>query len=69
MPNKIVSKMVEIEGHNIAKKGGEVPKKSAAMYGMMAAIDNQSDLKSLVIKIIDGFFTPKREDNTKEISP
>ena len=69
MPKKMVSKMVEKEGDNIAKQGGEVPKKSAAMYGMMAAIDNQSDLKSLVIKIIDSFFTPKREDNSKEISP
>ena len=66
MPKNMVSKMVAKEGENISNQGGEMPKKSAAMYGMMAAIDNQSDLKGLVIKVLDSFFTPKRENKTQE---
>jgi hypothetical protein len=34
-------------------KGADLPRRSAAMYGMMASLPNQGDLNELVLDLLD----------------
>ncbi|MCO6452006.1 MAG: aspartate aminotransferase family protein [Caldilineales bacterium] len=38
--------------------GGSLPKRSAAMYGMMGVLPNRGDLQELVLDLVEGFTTP-----------
>jgi len=69
MPGSVVDKMVKKESDSIKKNGGDVPVRTAAMYGMMGAIKDEGNLKELVLSVMDGFFDPrndKRKDAKKE---
>lgn len=60
LPEKQMSKLTQAA----AKMGGTgVPKRSAAMYGMMGALPNEGDVKDLVISILEGMnsLEPKEE--------
>ncbi|RME83592.1 MAG: aminotransferase class V-fold PLP-dependent enzyme, partial [Caldilineae bacterium] len=40
--------------------GGELPKRSAALYGMMGTLPNRGDLKELVLDLVEGFTDPRQ---------
>jgi hypothetical protein len=39
-------------------KGADLPRRSAAMYGMMASLPNQGDLNELVLDLLDSLTQP-----------
>ena len=39
-------------------KGSQLPKRSAAMYGMMAELPNRGDLNEMVLDILDKWTRP-----------
>ena len=45
-------------------KGAQLPKRSAAMYGMMASLPNRGDLNELVLDLLDQFTRPEGEPDT-----
>lgn len=51
LPEKWVSALTKMVG----AKGGGVPKRTAAMYGMMGALPNKGDIKELVLDFIEKF--------------
>ena len=42
-------------------QGTDVPKRSAAMYGMMGSLPNRGDLGELVMDFLDKLTTPRRD--------
>ncbi|MDX2001852.1 MAG: aspartate aminotransferase family protein [Chitinophagales bacterium] len=51
LPEKQMSKLTQA----VAKMGGTgVPKRSAAMYGVMGAISNEGDLNEILLNLMDG---------------
>ncbi|MBI2521049.1 MAG: aspartate aminotransferase family protein [Bdellovibrio sp.] len=59
MPQGLVSKMIRNEGQAIRDNHGAIPKRTAAMYGMLSSIQSEGDLIELVLNIMDGIFTQK----------
>jgi hypothetical protein len=51
LPEKIVSDLVSRASSLF---GAGVPKRSAAMYGMMASLPNRGDVNELVLDVLDG---------------
>lgn len=52
LPQKLSGKLLS----SLAKIGGSgVPKRSAAMYGMMGSLPNQGDLHDVVMELVEGF--------------
>jgi glutamate/tyrosine decarboxylase-like PLP-dependent enzyme len=43
-----------------AQVGGGVPKRSAAMYGMMGTLPNRGDIKEVVLDLVEQFTTPQK---------
>lgn len=58
MPKNMVSKMVKKEGQNVGVSDKR-PEKMAPMYGMMAAITDNSDRETLVKDALDNLFSPR----------
>lgn len=58
MPKNMVSKMVKKEGQNVGATD-ERPAKLAPMYGMMAAITDNTDRETLVKDALDNLFSPR----------
>ena len=53
MPGWVASKVTSVASEHLGVGGGDVPKRSAAMYGMMAALPNRGDLETIVVDILD----------------
>jgi glutamate/tyrosine decarboxylase-like PLP-dependent enzyme len=53
LPEKLVSELAGRASSLTGTKGGQLPGRSAAMYGMMASLPNQGDLDELVLDILD----------------
>ncbi len=53
LPEKTVSELIG-RAAGLFSKGGGVPKRSAAMYGMMASLPNRGDVNELVLDLLDG---------------
>ena len=53
MPARVASKVTSVASEKLGVGSGDVPKRSAAMYGMMAALPNRGDLESIVTDILD----------------
>ncbi len=49
LPAPLVSKATQVISERLGLDGTELPSRSAAMYGLMAALPNRGDLKTLVI--------------------
>lgn len=58
MPKNLVSKMIKKEGQNVGVSDKR-PEKMAPMYGMMAAITDNSDRETLVKDALDNLFSPR----------
>ncbi len=53
LPEKTMSDLTTRASSLIGVSGGTMPKRSAAMYGMMASLPNRSDLDEMVLDILD----------------
>jgi hypothetical protein len=53
LPKRVVSKVTQVASSRFGLSDGEMPKRSAAMYGMMAALPNKGDLTEVVIDALD----------------
>ncbi len=53
LPEKTVSDLT-LRASVLLGKGGGLPKRSAAMYGMMASLPNRGDVNEIVLDILDG---------------
>jgi glutamate/tyrosine decarboxylase-like PLP-dependent enzyme len=60
LPARVVTKITESASERFGIRGAELPKRSAAMYGMMASLPNRGDLHSLVIDALDRMTRPSR---------
>jgi hypothetical protein len=60
LPARVVTKITEAATERLGVRGGEIPKKSAAMYGMMAVLPNRGDLRTVVIDALDRMTRPTR---------
>lgn len=57
LPERIVSQLTA-RASVLFGGGVGLPKRSAAMYGMMGTLPNRGDLKELVLDLVEGFTTP-----------
>ena len=64
LPTAVVSKATAVASKAMGIGDGELPKKSAAMYGMMAKLPNRGDVRGLVIDALDNLLS---YDSAKEI--
>ncbi len=62
LPSRVVTKITEAASERLGFEGDELPKRSAAMYGMMATLPNRGDLHTLVIDVLDKMTRPARSD-------
>ena len=62
LPPKLMS---DLAARASARVGAAVPKRSAAMYGMMASLPNRGDVNELVLDVLDGL-TRVEEKNQKQ---
>jgi hypothetical protein len=53
LPERLISKLTSSASALTGVKGSELPKRSAAMYGMMAELPNRGDLDEMVLDILD----------------
>lgn len=60
LPARVVTKITEVASEKFGIDSGEFPKRSAAMYGMMASLPNRGDLHTLVIDALDKMTRPTR---------
>lgn len=60
LPARVVTKITESASERFGIGGAELPKRSAAMYGMMANLPNRGDLHTLVIDALDRMTRPPR---------
>jgi glutamate/tyrosine decarboxylase-like PLP-dependent enzyme len=60
LPARVVTKITEAATERLGVRGGEIPKRSAAMYGMMAVLPNRGDLRTVVIDALDRMTRPTR---------
>lgn len=69
LPGPVVSKATAIASKAMGVGGGaELPKKSAAMYGLMAQLPNRGDVQSLVIDALDQLLRYKPEKEIQIIA-
>lgn len=59
LPEKVVSKLTSF-GSNMGGEG--IPKRQAAMYGMMGVLPNRGDLHTIVLDMLDKLNTPTPQD-------
>ena len=60
LPSRIVTKITGVATSKFGLDAGDMPKRSAAMYGMMATLPNRGDLHTLVIDALDKMTHPTR---------
>jgi glutamate/tyrosine decarboxylase-like PLP-dependent enzyme len=53
LPEKLMSALVSRATPVMGLKGGRMPRRSAAMYGMMASLPNRGDLDEIVLDLLD----------------
>jgi glutamate/tyrosine decarboxylase-like PLP-dependent enzyme len=60
LPSRVVTKITEVATARFGLNAGDIPKRSAAMYGMMATLPNRGDLQTLVLDALDKMTRPSR---------
>lgn len=58
IPGPVASRVTKVASKYLGVGSGELPTKTAAMYGMMAALPNRGDLQTMVIDILDKLTRP-----------
>ena len=58
LPPRLLSKLTAAASSMTGVKGSQLPKRSAAMYGMMAELPNRGDLNEMVLDILDQWTRP-----------
>lgn len=72
LPSPLISKATAVASKAMGVgQGGELPKKSAAMYGMMAQLPNRGDVHALVIDALDQLlrYQPDKEIKLEAPAP
>ena len=65
LPSKLVTRVTRAASSAMGMAGGgELPKRSAAMYGLMTSLPNRGDLTTMVVELLDKM---TRYDPAKEI--
>jgi glutamate/tyrosine decarboxylase-like PLP-dependent enzyme len=59
LPERLISKLSSSASALTGVKGSHLPKRSAAMYGMMAELPNRGDLDEMVLDILDQLTRPE----------
>jgi hypothetical protein len=59
LPEGLVSRLTSRASAMLGVKGASLPKRSAAMYGMMGSLPNRGDLKEVVLDLVEQFTTPQ----------
>jgi glutamate/tyrosine decarboxylase-like PLP-dependent enzyme len=59
LPPRLMSALVARSSSVTGLKGADLPRRSAAMYGMMASLPNQGDLSELVLDVLDSLTQPE----------
>ena len=59
LPAKLVSEFAARVSSVMGLEGGQLPKRSAAMYGMMASLPNKGDLNEIVLDLLDQLTQPE----------
>jgi sphinganine-1-phosphate aldolase len=59
LPKTFVSRLTSRASSLVGVKGASLPKRSAAMYGMMGSLPNRGDLKELVLDLVEQFTMPQ----------
>lgn len=67
VPAPIITKATQVASKAMGVGSGELPKKSAAMYGMMAKLPNRGDVKELVIDALDGMLRYNADHEIKMV--
>jgi len=60
LPAKLVSQLTARSSSVTGLKGAQLPKRSAAMYGMMACLPNRGDLDEIVLDLLDQWTRPEK---------
>jgi glutamate/tyrosine decarboxylase-like PLP-dependent enzyme len=58
LPGTLVSRLTAAAGARFRFEGSSAPKRSAALYGMMAALPNRGDLATLAVDLLDRMTRP-----------
>lgn len=58
LPRPVTSQLTRAVSSLMGLGGGQLPQRSAAMYGMMASLPNRGDLRTLVIDVLDELTRP-----------
>jgi hypothetical protein len=61
LPEGITSRLTTRVSSLLGVKGASLPKRSAAMYGMMGSLPNRGDLKEVVLDLVEQFTLPQDE--------
>ncbi|MCZ7567968.1 MAG: hypothetical protein M5U01_05115 [Ardenticatenaceae bacterium] len=59
LPAKFMSAATARSAALLGPKGGQLPKRSASMYGMMASLPHRGDLNELVVGVLDQLSRPE----------
>jgi sphinganine-1-phosphate aldolase len=59
LPQGLVSRLTSRASTLLGVKGASLPKRSAAMYGMMGSLPNRGDLKEVVLDLVEQFTMPQ----------
>jgi glutamate/tyrosine decarboxylase-like PLP-dependent enzyme len=62
LPPNLLSRLMKRASHLLTKSGTGLPKRSAAMYGLMGSLPNRGDLRELVLDLLDQM-TSLEEEN------
>lgn len=63
LPARLMSELAARSSALTGTKGGQLPRRSAAMYGMMASLPNSGDLNELVVGVLDQLTRPERRES------
>ena len=55
LPETLISRVAAWTPALLGSKGGLLPKRSAAMYGMMGSLPNRGDIRELVLDLVEQF--------------
>jgi glutamate/tyrosine decarboxylase-like PLP-dependent enzyme len=61
LPGALVSRLAAAAGARLGLDGGGLPRRSAALYGMMAALPDRGDLATMAVEMLDRLTRPDPE--------
>lgn len=67
LPGPVATKATEIGSSLMGMGGGELPERTAAMYGLMTSLPNRGDLNTMVVDILDKM--TRYEPGSEQILP